>query len=131
MQCYLTPLTLFDPKNPNYDDNEANGVATPSNVNAALSALTQDSDQLVHNTEGFEGRLTIPPEVLVPCILKHLNSRSNTAEHAVRALASLLSMGAMVGKNDFAHAVFLYGKEDAMTNILSILERSGSDRKTL
>jgi hypothetical protein len=129
MRRYLTPLTLLDPENA--DDDEENGVATPSNVNAALAALTLDLDQMVHNAEGFEEKVTIPPKVLVPNIIKHLSSRSNTADRAVRALASLLSMGSMVGKNDFAHAVYLHGNQMALDQILSILERSGSDRKTL
>jgi hypothetical protein len=130
MRRYLTPLTLFDPTNMSDDDDEA-GVATPANVNAALAGLTLDLDQMVHNAEGFEEKVTIPPEVLVPCIIKHLNSRTNTSDRAIRALASLLSLGSMVGKNDFAHAVYLYGRQQTLDQILAILERSGSDRKTL
>ena len=130
MRRYLTPLTLYDPETPDDDDNE-NGVATPSNVNAALAALTSDLNQMVHNTDDFEERVTIPAKVLVPCIIKHLNTRKNTSDRAVRALASLLSMGSMVGKNDFAHAVYLYGGQTTLNHILKILERSGSDRKTL
>jgi hypothetical protein len=128
MRRYLTPLQLFDPEN-NAEDED--GVATPANVNAALGALTQDLDQMVQNAEGFEERVTIPPKILVSTIVKHLSGRSNTADRAVRALASLLSMGSMVGKNDFAHAVYLYGRRQTLDRILTILERSGSDRKTL
>jgi len=130
MRRYLTPLTLYDPDGPDDDDNE-NGAATPSNVNAALAALTSDLNQMVHNTDGFEEKVTIPSKVLVPCIVKHLNARKDTSDRAVRALASLLSMGSMVGKNDFAHAVYLYGGQTTFNRILKILERSGSDRKTL
>jgi len=130
LRRYLTPLTLYDPETPDDDDNE-NGVATPSQVNAALAALTSDLNQMVHNTDGFKEKLTIPAKVLVPCIVKHLNTRKNTSDRAVRALASLLSMGSMVGKNDFAHAVYLYGGKTTLNRILKILERSGSDRKTL
>ncbi|KAL3920939.1 MAG: hypothetical protein SGILL_003011 [Bacillariaceae sp.] len=129
MRRYLTPLTLYDPSAPGDDDE--NGAATPSNVNAALCALTSDLDQMVHNAEGFEEKVTIPPDVLVPCIVKHLSDKSNTANRAVRAIASLLSMGSMVGKKDFAHAVYLYGGRTTLDRILHILERSGSDRKTL
>jgi hypothetical protein len=129
MRRYLTPLTLYDPATP--DDDEDNGVATPSNVNAALCALTSDLDQLVHNAEGFEEKVTIPPKILVPCIIKHLSTKSNTADRAVRAIASLLSMGSMVGKKEYAHAVYLYGGQKTIDRILQILERSGSDRKTL
>lgn len=128
MRRYLTPLTLYDPDTP---DDDENGVATSSNVNAALAALASDLNQMVQNTDGFEERVTIPAKVLVPCIIKHLNTRKNTADRAVRALASLLTMGAMVGKNQYAHAVYLYGGQATLNRILKILERSGSDRKTL
>jgi hypothetical protein len=133
MRRYLTPLQLYvyDADTDNAEDDEENGVATPNNVNAALAALTLDLDQMVHNAEGFQERVTIPPNILIPCIIKHLSSRANTADRAVRALASLLSMGSMVGKNDFAHAVYLYGKRRTLDHLLAILERSGSDRKTL
>jgi len=129
MRRYLTPLTLYNPDKPDEDDD--NGVATPSNVNAALAALTSDLNQMVHNTDGFEEKVTIPTKVLVPCIIKHLNTRKDTSDRAIRAVASLLSMGAMVGKNEFAHAVYLYGGQATLNRILKILERSGSDRKTL
>ena len=129
MRRYLTPLQLFDPESA--EDEEDNGVATSRNVNAALAALTLDLDQMVHNAEGFEEKVTIPPQILVPSITKHLSRGSNTADRAVRALASLLSLGCMVGKNDFAHAVYLHGKRRTFDDILAILERSGSDRKTL
>ena len=129
MRRYLTPLTLYDPDKP--DDDDENGVATPANVNAALAALTSDLNQMVHNTDGFEEKVTIPTKVLVPCIIKHLNTRKDTSNRAARAVASLLSMGSMVGKNDFAHAVYLYGGQPTLNRLLKILERSGSDRKTL
>lgn len=129
MRRYLTPLQLHNPDDP--DDDDDNGVANPRNVSAALASLTSDLDQMVHSAEGFDEKLTIPPEVLVPCIIKHLSSKSNTSDRAVRALTSLLSVGAIVGKNDFAHSVYLYGGSRTLDQILTILERSGSDRKTL
>jgi len=131
MRRYLTPLTLYDPNTPDDMDDAENGAATPSNVNAALAAISSDLNQMVHNAEGFESKVTIPPKVLVPCIIKHLNTKKDTANRAIRALASLLSMGSIVGKNDFAHAVYLYGGQETLDRILKILERSGSDRKTL
>eukprot|EP00980_Cylindrotheca_fusiformis_P020255 scaffold7328_cov145-Cylindrotheca_fusiformis.AAC.3 len=129
MRRYLTPLQLFDPDDPDYDDE--NGVANPMNVNAALAGLTSDLDQMVQNAEGFDEKLTIPPKILVPCIIKHLSSKSNAADRAVRALSSLLSVGSMVGKNDFARSVYLDGGRQTLDQILVILERSGSDRRTL
>ena len=128
MRRYLTPLELFNPDAPDEDDN---GAATSENVNAALASLTTDLNQMVNNTDGFEEKLTIQPKVLVPCIVKHLNTRKNTSDRAIRALASLLTMGSMVGNKEFAHAVYLYGGQITLNRILKILERSGSDRKTL
>ena len=129
MRRYLTPLTLFDPENA--DDDDDGGVATARNVNAALAALTFDLDQIVHNAEGFQDKVTIPPDILVSNIIKHLSSRSETAERAIRALASLLSLGSMVGKSDFANAVYQHGNKKTLDQIMGILERSGSDRRTL
>lgn len=129
MRRYLTPLTLYDPENA--DDDDDGGVATARNVNAALAALTFDLDQIVHNAEGFQDKVTIPPDVLVSNIIKHLSSRSETSERAIRALASLLSLGSMVGKSDFATAVYQHGSRRTLDQIMGILERSGSDRRTL
>lgn len=129
MRRYLTPLTLFDPENA--DDDDEGGVATARNVNAALAALTFDLDQVVHNAEGFHDKVTIPPDTLVANIIKHLSSRSETSERAIRALASLLSLGSMVGKSDFANAVYKHGSKRTLDQIMGILERSGSDRRTL
>lgn len=129
MRRYLTPLTLYEPDGE--EEEEESGVATSANVNAALASLTSDLDQMVHNAEGFEEKVTIPPNVLVPTITKHLGARSTTSQRAVIALASLLSLGSMAGKTDFAHALYLYGKKQTIDQILSILERSGSDRRTL
>mmetsp|Transcript_62300 Transcript_62300/g.94080 ORF Transcript_62300/g.94080 Transcript_62300/m.94080 type:complete len:2134 (+) Transcript_62300:145-6546(+) len=128
MRRYLTPLQLYDP---DLNDDDDNGVATSANVNAALAALTDDLNQIVHGSEGFDEKVSIPPKILVPAIAKHLNSKSNTADRAVRALASLLSMGSMVGKTDYAKAVYGHGGRQTIDRILSILERSGSDRRTL
>jgi FYVE zinc finger/WW domain len=129
MRRYLTPLTLYDTESP--EDDEENGVATYTNVNAALAALTFDLDQILQNAEGFEEKITIPTNILVKNIIKHVGTRSETYERAIRALASLLSLGSMVGKSDYAHAVYLYGGKKALDQILWILERSGSDRRTL
>ncbi|VEU37777.1 unnamed protein product [Pseudo-nitzschia multistriata] len=134
LRRYLTPLALFDPNLPgdgDFDNADVHGVASSSNVNAALCALTSDLDEVMRNTNGFEKRVTIPPSVLVPSITKHLTSKRDTADRAVRALSSLLTIGSMVGKNDFAHAVYLYGGNTVFDSILTILERSGSDERTL
>ena len=129
MRRYLTPLILHDPETP--DDDEESGVASYTNVNAALAALASDLDQILQHAEGFEERVTIPTNTLVPNILKHISTRLETHERAVRTLASLLSLGSLVGKSDYAHAVYIYGGKHTLDQILRTLERSGSDRKTL
>ena len=126
MRRYLTPLHLYEEG----VEEEEGGVATPSNVNAALSGLTNDLDQMVHNAVSLEEKVTIPPKILVPEITKHLKQHS-TANRAIRALASLMALESIAGKQDFAVAVYVYGKKPVMEDILSVLERSGSDRKTL
>lgn len=128
MRRYLTPLHLY---NPGDREEEEGGVATIANVNAALSALTQDLDQMVQsNPAGSFEKITIPPSILVPEIVKHLTDRS-TSDRAIRAVASLLSLESLAGKEAFAVAVYLHGRQATLEAILSILERSGSDRKTL
>ena len=106
------------------------GVATPSHVSAALCALTTDLDSCLQNASSFGEKMTIPPQVLVPAIAQHLSSRT-TSDYAVRALASLLAISSIVQDADFAHAVYLYGGQQTIGDILTCLERSGSDRKTL
>eukprot|EP00538_Stauroneis_constricta_P006061 CAMPEP_0119545386 /NCGR_PEP_ID=MMETSP1352-20130426/137_1 /TAXON_ID=265584 /ORGANISM="Stauroneis constricta, Strain CCMP1120" /LENGTH=2173 /DNA_ID=CAMNT_0007589921 /DNA_START=145 /DNA_END=6666 /DNA_ORIENTATION=+ len=132
MRRYITPLQLNDPTAPSGDnDDDDAGAASTANVKAALSGLTQDLNQIVQSAEGFEDKVTIPLDTLIPCITKHLNGRAGTANRAIHALATLLILGSMVGKHDFACAVYEMGKKEVLDQILSILERSGSDRKTL
>mmetsp|Transcript_17915 Transcript_17915/g.27692 ORF Transcript_17915/g.27692 Transcript_17915/m.27692 type:complete len:2216 (+) Transcript_17915:60-6707(+) len=128
MRRYLTPLQLFDPEKPDFD--EEDGVATATNVSAALCALTSDLDSLLHNSSSFKEKVTIPPDVLVPAIVKHLEM-SETSDRAIRALASLLALGSIVMNNDFAHTVYIRGGKQVLDAILALLERSGSDRRTL
>ena len=133
MRRYLTPLTLYEPGKmgaENTDESDDLGVATAKNVSAALSALTSDLDGMLQSSSGFEEKMTIPVNVLIPAIVKHLSSRS-TSDRAVHSVASLLALGAIVNNNDFCHAVYLYGRRQAIDDILTLLERSGSDRKTL
>ena len=131
MRRYLTPLTLFDPsKYKESDDEEEGGVATPKAVASALAALTSDLDGMLQNAHDFANKMSIPADVMVPAITKHLSLRL-TAERAVRALASLLSLGSIVGKRDLAQAVYLYGGRKAIDDVMGLLERTGSDRRTL
>ncbi|CAJ1956999.1 unnamed protein product [Cylindrotheca closterium] len=129
MRRYLTPLQLFDPDDP--VDEDPSGVTSPPNVNAALSSLTSDLDQMVQSAEGFDEKLTIPASILVPCVTKHLGTKHDTSDRAIRAIASLLSVGSMVGKNDYAYAIYFQDGHRTLNQILTILERSGSSRSTL
>jgi FYVE zinc finger/WW domain len=126
MRRYLTVLHLYEPGM----EEVPGSVATTANVNAALSALTQDLDQMVSAADRLEEKMTIPAATLVPEILKHL-SAGETADRAIRCIASLLSLESIAGKSDFAVAIYIYGKKTAVDDILAILERSGSSRKTL
>ena len=73
---------------------------------------------------------SIPPSILVPEIMKHLAS-VETAERAVRCIASLLSLENVAGRSEFTVAVYLYGKAEAISRLLDVLEHSGTNRKTL
>ena len=133
MRRYLTPLTLYNPGTMGETEEEdANGnvVATAKNVAAALSALTSDLDGMLQSSSGFEEKMTIPANVLIPAIVKHLSLRS-TSDRAVRAIAALLALGSIVNNKEFCHSIYLYGGQQAIDDILTLLERSGSDRKTL
>lgn len=144
MRRYWTVLHLYNPNKNNSNNKNTNskntkeedsgGVATAENVNAALSGLQQDLDQMVSSSEeALAEKVTIPPETLVPEILKHL-SAPDTSPRAVRCLAALLSLesiAAASGDSQYAVAVYLYGKSAAMADLMTLLERSGSDRKTL
>jgi hypothetical protein len=99
-------------------------------VAAALCALTTDLDSCLQNASSFQEKVTIPADILVPAIVRQLTLRS-TSDRAVRALASLLAVSSIVQNNDFSHAVYLYGGRQAMDDIMTLLERTGSDRKTL
>lgn len=129
LRRYFTPILLYKPGQHSADQEE--GVASASNVNAALAALTSDFDQMLSNpSTTFDEKVSIPPDVFIPALVEHVFHRE-TADRTVRALASLLALESMAGKNNYAHAIFLYGGKRAMESILGLLERNGSDRRTL
>lgn len=121
MRRYLTVLHLY-----NGTDDES-GVATASNVNAALSALTQDLDQMVHSADQLSEKLSIPPEVLIPELLKHL-SYYDTCDRAVCCLASLLSLENLAGSTNYTLQV---AQANITAMLLDLLDRNASDRRTL
>ena len=126
LRRYFTPLHLYN--GGDGQDQDSSGVATASNVNAALSALTQDLEQMVQTGNVPENK-AIPPDVLLPEILKHL-AEPETANRTVRCLASLLAARALID-NAGEYALYMYQSKEALNHLLSVLERSGSDRKTL
>ena len=128
LRRYFTPILLYSPGHHSADDD---GVASASNVNAALAALTSDFDQMLTNpSTSLSDKVTIPPDVFIPALVEQLFSR-DTADRTVRAIASLLALESVAGKAEYAHALFLYGGARAMESIMGLLERSGSDRRTL
>jgi len=132
---YLTPLQLFNPeidlrsKGKNKSD-EGNCIS-PDNVSAALTAFSEDLDSLLLDPTSFSEKVTIPADVLVPAITRHLGLQS-ASERAIRALSNLLALGNVVGDNSFAHTV--YTESEAILifdNLFNLLEQSGSSVKTL
>lgn len=135
MRRYLTPLQLFDAsKYTSSRSDEDDHKFTPENVNAALDALTVDLNQMLQNPSSnsdFGDKLSIlPPAVFIPALIKHISYRE-TSDRAIRALAALLALENVAGQHRFANSVYFYGGKETVEDILAILERSGSDRKTL
>mmetsp|Transcript_10306 Transcript_10306/g.28438 ORF Transcript_10306/g.28438 Transcript_10306/m.28438 type:complete len:2169 (+) Transcript_10306:173-6679(+) len=129
MRRYMTPLQLYDGVEPSRgsDGQPEQTVATADNVNAALSAFTQDLEQMIQNGSVTETK-SITPEQLIPVILKHLGN-PDTADRTVRCMAALLAVETLTGATDYA--LHMYEDRSALDGLLSVLERSGSDRKTL
>lgn len=123
LRRYLTPLHLY---NPDSNTEDPTGVATSESVNAALCALTQDLDQWIQTNPTLD-KITIPPPILIPTLVKHL--RGETTNYAIRALAALLALESLAGSKDFALQV--WQQPQTLDHIIQILERNGTDRRTL
>lgn len=103
-------------------------MASAESVNAALCSLRQDLDQWMQAGEtNLDSKITIPPDVLVPEIVKHL--RNETTNYAMCALASLVAIESLAGSNRFAAEA--WADKATLDAILKVLERTGTDRKTL
>jgi len=75
--------------------------------------------------------VTIPPDVLIPGITRHLTS-AETSDRAIQALSALLSLGNVVGDNSFAATMFLHqNAAGVFENICKLLEWSSADIQTL
>ena len=125
MRRYLTPLQLYDGE----DINEGGVKFSSKNVCAALCGLSQDLQSLLLDSTSFTEKVTIPAEILVPAICRHLKSQE-TCAYAIKALSTLISLGNVVGEHKFLMEVYTQ-KYDALEDIMNLLEWSGSSSKTL
>ena len=151
MRRYLTPLLLFNGESKSEeelqkafgssigssgsgktnDDGSAVESIDVTNVSAALTSLTQDLEAVLLDSTSFGEKVTIPPDVLVPAITRHL-ALEETSDRAIKALSTLLSLGNVVGDNSFAATVFLHQDANSVfENICKLLEWSGMGTKTL
>ena len=144
MRRYLTPLLLYNGENEEElqkafgnmsnrknDDGSAVESIDVTNVSAALTALTQDLESVLQDSTSFGEKVTIPPDILIPAITRHLTSEE-TSDRAMKALSVLLSLGNVVGDNSFAATVFLHkNAAGVLENICKLLEWSGTGTKTL
>jgi len=173
MRRYLTPLQLYNPnetgnsggkrlgslvkENEGGSSGETCTEITINTVAASLSSLSSDIDSLLVDPMNCQDKITIPSNVLICAVGKHLKERM-TAEYAIRVLASLLMLGNVVGDDSFALAVYEVGddaemKKSESTNtlesnddseekrelpvceivndVLSILEWNGCDSRSL
>ena len=140
MRRYLTPLLLFNGENEQElqkafgktnDDGSAVESIDVTNVAAALTSLTQDLEAVLLDSTSFSEKVTIPPDVLIPAITRHL-ALEETSDRAIKALSTLLSLGNVVGDNSFAATVFCHQNAKAVfENICKLLEWSGMGTKTL
>ena len=103
-----------------------------SNVVAALASLASDFDALLLDSSSFEEKITIPSSILVPAISRHLESEI-TSDRAIRALATLLALGSVVGDYSFAGAVYSCTHENVyiLDSLMNLLEKAGSSTKVL
>jgi hypothetical protein len=125
LRRYLTSLQLYhidnDEDNNNDDGKkkkeEEDGSSSNHNgeqqqqitldmVAASLSSLSTDIDAMLLEplTTSFTNKMTIPANVLVPAVSRHLKRRK-TGEYAIRVLATLLTLGNVVGDDSFALAL--------------------------
>ena len=143
MRRYLTPLLLvhadneeevqraFNAGSRKNDDGSAVEIMDNSNVSAALTSLTQDLESVLQDSSSFEEKVTIPPDVLVPAITRHLGLEE-TSDRAIKALTTLLTLANVVGDNSFAATVYFQKEANVVfEQICKLLEWSGTHMKTL
>lgn len=152
MRRYLSPLQLYDHANDGLDgddagDDDADGSETKKDsvtqrqVNAALCSLQSDLESVLMDAASFEEKISIPADVLVPAVTRHL-THDNTSERSVQALATLLALGKIVGDDSFLRNVYessapraegddAASATNVLDTLLSLLERTNSSRQWL
>jgi hypothetical protein len=138
LRRYLSTLQLFDPSSAAPEDNrEAAG-----NVAGALASLASDFDAVLMDSSSFEEKITLPPEILIPAMARHLQ-HPVTSMYAIRAISTLLALGSVVGDNSFAYALFSWKTGDNKDSdsddettffdaLMTVLERNaGSSKQVL
>ncbi|KAL7491837.1 hypothetical protein ACHAWT_001100 [Skeletonema menzelii] len=114
LRRYLTSLQLYSDDNTTTSKEEkkredggtgGEEQITLDMVAASLSSLSTDIDaMLLEPLTSFTDKMTIPANVLVPAVARHLKRRK-TGEYAIRVLATLLQLGSVVGDDSFGLAV--------------------------
>lgn len=135
---YLIPLQLFDPSTGRPSElsgtgksSEDEGWISPDNVAGALTAMSQDFDSLLLDPTSFSEKVSIPAEVLVPAITRHLGSY-DVSDRAIRTLSNLLALGNVAGDNSFAVAMYTQSNATSiLDDMFKLLEHSGTSDKTL
>jgi len=136
LRRYLIPLQLFDPNTSRPSEltgksSEDVGWIGPDNVAGALTAMSQDFDTLLLDPTSFSEKVSIPADVLISAITRHLGLY-DVSDRAIRTLSNLLALGNVAGDNSFA--VAMYTQPDAtsiLDDMFKLLEQSGTANKTL
>ena len=131
MRRYLTPLQLYDGEDIMMTAEGGDAMEfTSQNVRAALSGLARDLESLLLDSTGFTEKVTIPSDVLVKAICRHLKNQ-DTCHFAIKVLSTLISLGNVVGDMTFLMEVYTIRGENVFDDIMTLLEWSGSGNKTL
>lgn len=75
----------------------------------------------MQDSSSFEEKITIPGDILVHAICRHID-QSKTQEHAVRVLSTLLTIGSLVGADMYAQAVYKCELKELDTSSKSVIE---------
>jgi len=135
---YLIPLQLYDENTERPSHLSGSGKASeddgwigPDNVSGALTAMSTDFDALLLDPTSLSEKVSIPADVLVPAITRHLGLHG-ISTRAIRALSNLLALGNVAGDNSFALAVYTQAdSKTVLDDMFNLLERSSTNNETL